>query len=278
MTRLALRVIALATSGAVATPTGAAAQTDDAFAPAWTLRVGHSYSSATALRQPATFVVSSDLGRPTLTLVDAGMLLQGPLGRRGGIDLGARYAGGSARIESRRAFAAIARGWQRLDRVVVAGNTEYETDGGFADRNLLAGVEATVTHGLRGLGQPWSPTLRLRWRPWIGLGYGTVLATDDAMDPEAGAFVRGLARLELHYAAGVIEALGGDTRAATAEFDLELTGWMLFDDSRGEGFAKAALGVPLRHGFSLSASAGMGRQPPAFELERRIGLGLGFRR
>jgi hypothetical protein len=277
MTRVTHGVLHIALGAAAVAPRAASAQPDAAFTPGWTLRIGHSYSSATALRQPATFVVSSDLGRPTLTLLDAGLLLQGPLGRRGGIDVGARYAGGSGRPELRRTFSAITRGWQRFDRVVVAGDAEYETDGGFVDRNLVAGVEATLTHGLRGLGQPWSPALRLRWRPWLGLGYGTVLATDTAGDPEAGAFLRGLARLELHYAAGVIEALGGDRRAAAAEFDLELTGWMLFDAARGEGFAKAALGVPLRHGFSLSASAGMGRQPPAFERERRIGLGLGFR-
>jgi hypothetical protein len=112
----------------------------------------------------------------------------------------------------------------------------------------------------------------------VGLGWGTVFRTaPGAADPESGGFARGHARLELHYAAGTIEAVRGDSRASVAEFDVELTGWMLFDDARGEGFVKAALALPLGVGFSAAASAGLGRQPPLFELERRVGIGVGFR-
>jgi hypothetical protein len=235
-------------------------------------------ASTSALLQPATFVVSTDLGRPALTLFDIGALARGPLGARGGLDIGARHAGGSGRSNERRVFTGIVRAWHRFDRLIVAGDTEYEANGDFAEQKGILGVEATVTHGPRGLGRPWSPTVRLRWRPWLGIGLGSVLATEaDPFDPESGAFWRGHARLEVHYAVGAIEALSGDTRAPRAELDLEATGWLLFDDSRGEGLVKAALGIPLAHGFSVSASTGLGRQPPEFELERRIGLGIGFR-
>jgi len=271
-----VRTLVVAALAANADPAGA--QEISHFEPAWGLRVGHSYSSVTALRQPATFVVSSDLGRPTLTLFDAGLLAQGPLGARGGLDFGARYAGGSARSESRRLFGAIARGWERLDRVVLAADAEYEADGEFESQKGIFAVEATLTHGPRGLGRAWSPSVRWRWRPWIGFGYGTVFRTSaDAVDPESGGFARGHARVEMHYAAGAIEAVSGDSRAPSAELDVEITGWMLFDDARGEGFVKAALGIPIGAGFSATASADLGRQPPLFELERRLGLGLGFR-
>lgn len=260
----------------VALSSRAAAQDATDFATPWSLRVGHSYSSATAIGQPATFVLSSDLDRPTLTLLDLGVLVQGPLGARGGLDLGARYAGGSGRTPERRSFGAIARGWQRVDRVVVAADAEYEAGDDFRQQNALAGAEATLAYGPRGLGQPWSPWTRLRWRPWIGLAWGSVLRTDVADAAENGGFLRGHARLELHYSTGIIEALRLDTRAHSPSIDVELTGWQLFDAGRGEGYVKAALSVPLAAGFSVSASLGAGRPPPSFELERRIGLGLGF--
>ncbi len=239
--------------------------------PGWAWRVGHSYSSISALRQPATFVVSSDLGRPTLTVLDVGGLVSGPVGIHSGIDLGARYAGGSARGRSRRAFDATLRGWHRSERLIVATNTGFEADGGFDVRKGTMGAEATITHGPRGLGQPWSPTVRLRWRPWIGVARGTVFAGDEtSTDGEEGAFWRGHARLELHYAAG-----GG--ASPSAELDVEATGWLIFDDSRPEGFIKTALAVPLARGLSITASADAGREPPRFELARRLGIGIGYR-
>ena len=239
--------------------------------PGWAWHVGHSYSSVSALRQPATFVLSSDLGRPTLTVLDVGGLLSGPVGLHSGIDLGARYAGGSGRSQSRRVFDATLRGWHRSERLIVATNAGFETDGGFDVQKGTLGAEATITHGPRGLGQPWSPTVRIRWRPWIGVARGTVFATNDkSSDGEQGGFWRGHARLELHYAAGA-------DANPSAELDVEAAGWLIFDDSRSEGFVKTALTVPLARGLSITASADAGREPPRFELARRLGLGIGYR-
>ena len=207
-----------------------AARADPRPEPTWSLQVGHAYSSVSALRQPATFVLSADLGRPTLTKLDAGFLVQGPWAANGGFDV---------------------------------------------QKGVLA-VEATPLGGLPGLGVWARPSFRLRWRPWIGLGYGNVFETVDARELESGAFWRGLARLELHFTPGRSRPGGVERAHDEAQFDLEATGWLLFDAARGEGDVKAALAVPLGSGLSLAASAEAGRQPPRFELERRIGIGLGF--
>jgi len=239
----------------------------------WRWRAGHSYSSVAALRQPATFVLSADTGRPTLTLFDAGFLAQGPAGMRGGLDLGVRGEGGSGRAREDRVFAALVRGWHRWDRLVMAGHSEYEAAGEFELQKATVGAEATWTHGPRGLGQPWSPSLHVRWRPWIGVAHGNVLSQDDDPDArESGAFWRAYARLELHYAVGADLDSG-----PVAEVNVESTAWYVFDDSRAEGYVKSGLSVPLGHGLSFSASAHAGRHPPRFNLERRIGLGLGYR-
>lgn len=239
----------------------------------WRWRAGHSYSSVAALRQPATFVLSADAERPTLTLFDVGILAQGPAGDHGGLDLGVRAEGGSARAPEARVFGALGRGWHRWDRLVAAGNGEFEADGDFEVQKLTVGAEATWTHGPPGLGAPFSPSFRLRWRPWIGAAHGNVLAGDGDPDAiERGAFWRAYLRLELHY------SVGGDLDSErVAEVNVEGTGWYVFDDTRAEGYVKGALAVPLGHGFSFSASAHAGRRPPRFDLERRIGLGLGFR-
>lgn len=239
----------------------------------WRWRAGHSYSSVAALRQPATFVCSAEMGRPTVTLFDAGVLAQGPLGLRGGLDLGVRAEGGSGRAPEDRVFAALVRGWHRWDQLVVTAQTEYEADGPFEVQKTTVGSEATWLSGPRGLGQPWSPSVRVRWRPWLGLAHGNVLADDGDPDAfERGAFWRAYARLELHYAVGA-----GSGSGAAAEVDVESTGWWVFDNSRAEGYVKCALVVPIGHGLSFSASAHAGRHPPRFTLERRIGLGLGYR-
>jgi hypothetical protein len=247
-------------------------------APAWELHVGHSYSSVSALRQPATFVVSADLGRPTLTKIDAGLLVDGAWGADGGFEFGVRASGGSLRPRAGRVYGSILRGWKHWSPVVVAADGEYEADGGFDVEKGVLAVEATPVGGLPGLGVWVRPGFRLRWRPWIGIGYGNVFSTDDAdASREAGNFWRGLARLELHYVPG---RRGADSPAGARdlpELDVEATGWLLFDDARGEGYLKAALAVPLGSGISLAASAEAGRQPPRFEPARSMGVGVGFR-
>lgn len=248
-----------------------AAGADTNLQTSWRWRAGHSYSSAAALRQPATLVLSADAGRPTVTVLDIGFLAQGPAGMRGGLDLGVRAEGGSGRAREDRAFGALARGWQRWDRLIVSGQTEYEADGQFDVQKATVGADATWTHGPRGLGQPWSPALRLRWRPWVGIAHGNVLEQAENYETfERGAFWRAYARLELHYAVGA-------ESGPVAEVNVESTAWYVFDESRAEGYVKSALAVPLGRGFSFTASAHAGRHPPRFRLERRIGLGLGYR-
>jgi hypothetical protein len=255
------------------TPCAAAAA--EPVPPQWQLQVGHSYSSVNALRQPATFVFSADLGRPTLTKIDAGLLIAGPWADNGGFDFGVRASAGSVRTRPQRAFGSLLRGWKHWDPIAVAASGEYEADGGFDLQKGVLAAEITPLGGLPGLGVWLRPAVRLRWRPWIGLGYGNVFdARDGSEGVEAGGFWRGLARLELSFEPG------GASRAAPdrdrARLDLEATGWLLFDDTSGEGYVKAALSVPLGEGLSMAASAEAGRQPPSFVLARRIGLGFGF--
>jgi hypothetical protein len=244
---------------------------------AWRLRVGHSYSSVSALRQPATFVVSADLDRPTLTKLDAGLMIDGPWAADGGFEFGVRASAGSVRPRPERVFGSILRGWKLFDPVVVAANGEFEADGGFDVQKGIAGIETTPLGGLPGLGVWLRPDFRLRWRPWVGLGYGNVFTTDEGPESiEAGGFWRGMARIELHYVPGRTPTETSGRDRDVAEFDLEATGWLLFDASRGEGFVKAALAVPVGSGLSLAASAEAGREPPRFELSRRLGIGVGF--
>src|SRR5262249_2187153 len=163
--------------------------------------------------------------------------------KQGWLDVGARYAGGSARSEGTRNVGAIARSWRRFDRIVLSGSAEYEAEDTFDQQNGLLSLEATPFGGPRGPGRPRSPTVRFRWRPWIGVDVGDVFTSnDDPSAPEHDVFGRAHAKLELHYAVGPIEALRGDTRQSPASFDVEATGWLLFDDdAHSEGFVKAAL-------------------------------------
>jgi hypothetical protein len=245
--------------------------------PDWELRVGHSYSSVSALAQPATFVWSADLDRPTLTKLDMGLLIDGPWDEDGGFGFGVRASAGSARPRPQRIYSSLLRAWRLFEPMVVSGQGEYEADGGFDVQKGVVGVETTPLGGMPGLGVWVDPDFRLRWRPWVGIGYGNVFTTDEGSDGlEAGGFWRGMARLELHYVPGRA-VRGDDVRDRDeAEFDVEATGWLLFDSGRGEGFVKAALTIPLGSGLSFATSAEAGREPPRFELTRRIGIGLGF--
>jgi hypothetical protein len=262
--------------------------------PAWSLRIGHSYSSQSALRQPATFELSADLGRPTLSKLDVGFLVAGAYGGNGKFELGGRASGGSVRPRPQRVFGGMLRTWKSWDPVVVTLGAEYDADGGFDVQKGQLTVETTPMRGLPALGVWAGPGLRIRWRPWFGVGYGNVFSTDAKVeDIEAGGFWRAHARVEFHYRAGqpapakadpaksidresADSARAGRTDSSRARFDLEATGWVLFDDPRGEGYVTAALSVPLGSGLALVASGEAGRQPPRFELTRRVGLGLGF--
>lgn len=230
--------------------------------------IGHSYSSASALAQPATLVLIAEEDAPLLARLDAGLLARGPLGNLAAWELGARAATGSARPASRRVYGAVARGWRVTDPVIVALGGEYEADGDFEVEKGVIHVETSPLRGAPGLGRWVTPRVRLRWRPWLGVGYGNVFDSDVARaDIESNNFWRAYARVEASY-----EPRG------RARCDLEATSWLVHGDIRGTNYLKAALAVPLVGGLSLSADLAAGRQPPRFERERRVGLGLGFYR
>jgi hypothetical protein len=239
-----------------------------AFAGTVEVGIGHSYSSASALAQPATLVLVAEENVPLLARLDAGVLARGPLGNLAAWELGARAATGSARPASRRVYGAVARGWRVTDPLIVALGGEYEADGDFEVEKGMINVETSPLRGAPGLGRWVTPRVRLRWRPWLGLGYGNVFDPDAARaDIEPKNFWRAYARVEASY-----------QPRGRARCDLEATSWLVHGDIRGTNYLKAALAVPIVGGLSLSADLAAGRQPPRFERERRIGLGLGFYR
>jgi len=215
----------------------------------WDLLVGHSYSSARALTQPATLVLEKERGSPLYSVIDVGALLRGSLADRTWLELGARAHAGSARPESRRVFGAVARAYRELDPVLVTVGGEYEADGSFGVERPAATAELTLLGGVPGLGTWVSPGVRLRWRPWIGVAWGS------------GA--RPYARLAADYTTGRVEV------------GVEGTGWLV--QGSGRSFVQGDLSVRLVGGLFVTASGEAGRQPPRYEPSGRFGLGLGFR-
>ena len=215
----------------------------------WALLIGHSYSSARALLQPATLVLEQEHGAPLYSVVDAGALLRSSLAPRAWLELGLRARAGSARPPGLRAYGAMARLFADLDPVLVAGGYEYLADGHFAATQGAATVELTPLGGAPGLGTWVSPALHLRWRPWLGVSWG--------------GGVRPYARAAAELASGRVEA------------GLEATGWLVGGNALG--FVQGDVSVQLVGGLFLTASGEAGRAPPRFEPGGRIGLGLGFR-
>lgn len=215
----------------------------------WALLVGHSYSSARALTQPATLVVEGERGAPLYTVLDAGALVRGPLADRAWVEAGLRARAGSARTPAQRLYGAMARAYTELDPVLVALGGEYLTDGAFAMRQPAATAEVTPLGGVPGLGTWIGPDVRFRWRPWLGVSWG------------GGA--RPYARLSAEYVSGRVEA------------GVEGTSWLV--EGRGCGFVQGDLSVRLAGGLYATASGDAGRSPPRFEPAGRLGIGLGFR-
>jgi hypothetical protein len=226
----------------------APAQAPDSLA-RWELRIGHSYSSPRALLQPATLVLEKAQDAPLYSVVDVGALVRGSLGARSWVELGARTRAGSARPRSQRAFGAMVRAFRELDPILAAVGGEYEADGGFDVRVLQATAELTPLAGLPGLGTWVSPSVHLRWRPWIGaaLGHG----------------LRPYARVSTDWVQGRLEA------------GIEETAWLV--GGSGRSFVKGDVSVRLAGGLSVTLSGETGRPPPTWQRTGRIGLGLGFR-
>jgi hypothetical protein len=146
-------------------------------------------------------------------------------------------------------FAAMARAYRELDPLLLAVGAEYEADGGFDVQRTAATAELTPLGGLPGLGTWVSPSVRLRWRPWVGVA--------------AGADVRPYARLSAEWASGRVEA------------GVEGSAWLV--SGSGRSFIKGDVSLGLADGLFLTASGEAGRPPPTYQRTGRIGLGLGFR-
>ncbi len=227
----------------------AAAQPADT-PPRWELLIGHSYSSARALLQPATLTLEKVDGAPLYSVLDVGTVVRGSVTARSWLEAGLRARAGSARPERQQLYGAMVRVDREVDPVLVAVGGEYLADGAFGAHSLDATLELTPLGGPPGLGTWVGPGTRLRWRPWIGA--------------DVGDGVRPYARLSAEWSQGRLEA------------GVEATGWLAAGGS-GRGFVKGDVSVQLAAGFFVTASGESGRSPPTWQRTGRIGLGLGFR-
>jgi len=237
---------------------------------AWSVLVGHAYSSATALRQPASLAMIKDKGGPWRSQFDAGVLLSGSAGPLL-LDAGLRAAGGSARRRDDRVYGAMLRGYALLDAVqtLVAVAGEYEADGGFEVQTGTVGIELTPFGvGALSLGRWTHPSdSGFYWRPWVGLGIGNVFSTGDPASTIADEpFTRAHARIEAAWHPGPFEV------------EAEVTGWVVDGEARGTNFGKVALSIPLARGFAFTATCEQGRQPPRFTRVEHVTVGIGYRR
>jgi hypothetical protein len=239
----------VAAAAALCASARAAAAQQPARSAPWELLVGHSYSSARALTQPATFVLEQEHGAPLYSVVDVGALLRGSLASRAWLETGLRARTGSARPARRRVYGAMARVYGELDPILVAGGAEYLADGHFEISQPAATLELTPLGGVPGLGTWLSPTFHFRWRPWLGVSWGSG--------------VRPYGRVAAEVVSGRVEA------------GIEATGWVVRGDALG--FAQGDLSLKLVGGLYLTASGEAGREPPRFEPSGRVGIGLGFR-
>src|SRR5262249_16877109 len=158
--------------------------------------IAHSYLSAKSLGQPATFFLAGAEHEPTLSEIDGSILLRGGMGVSGFWETGVRALAGSARTKPERVFGAVARATWDLNPVGLTVTSEYEADGAFDVEKGVLGAEVTPEGGGRGLGRPWSRSLPLRWRPWLGAGVGNVFDASGNEDPETDSFLRAYTRLE----------------------------------------------------------------------------------
>jgi len=148
-----------------------------------------------------------------LSKIDFGLLVAS-----GPFEIGLHASAGSARKRADRVFGAMARReWALLYLPVpflISTGVEYEADGGLDMQKGLAVAELTpIGAGRVGLGRFTRHVTRnriapdgqavtrriptgIRWRPWIGVGYGHVFKIDAAPTREdSSAFFRGYGRL-----------------------------------------------------------------------------------
>lgn len=253
-----VRVAAVACALFVAAAPRAAAQRR------WGVEIGHSYTSAKALHQPATFTLS--VADSITSAIEGGVLVGGPVGRSASLEFGVRALAGSARTKAERIYGAMARGYAVRGEWVGALSGEYEVDGGFDVQKGVVAAELTPLGAMRWCLGVWCAGSHVQWRPWLGVGVGnTVRGAGGLAAPEGRSFVRAYLRAEASW-----------VPRAGVELDLETTGWYLPGSSAGRTNTTASLAVEVWKGFSLAAKGQIGSPPPRFIYARSVSVGLGF--
>ena len=226
--------------------------------------IAHSYLSARSLGQPATFFLVGSKHEPTLSEIDASILLRGAMGTSGFWESGVRTLAGSARAKPERVFGAVARGTWDVNPVGLTLAAEYEADGGFDVEKGVISAEATPEGGPRGLGRPWSATMPLVWRPWIGAGVGNVFEASGREDPETDSFFRAYTRLEATWSPPHVEV------GAVGTF------WVVEGDAITRSHARGTIAYEMAKGVSFDVTGEIGRQPPRFDYEESFKIGFGL--
>jgi hypothetical protein len=226
--------------------------------------IAHSYLSARSLGQPATFFLVGAHHEPTLSEIDASILLRGGMGTSGFWESGVRALAGSARAKSERVFGAVARGTWDLNPVGLTVAAEYEADGAFDVEKGVISAEATPEGGPRGLGRRWSAAVPLVWRPWIGAGVGNVFDASGSEDPETDSFFRAYTRLEAtwsppHWEMGAVGTL-----------------WVVESDAVTRSHARGTVAYEWAKGVSFDVTGEIGRQPPRFDYDESFKIGFGL--
>ncbi|HEV8479676.1 MAG TPA: hypothetical protein VGR66_02685 [Candidatus Eisenbacteria bacterium] len=226
--------------------------------------IAHSYLSARSLGQPATLFLVGAHHEPTLSEIDASILLRGGMGTSGFWESGVRALAGSARAKSERVFGAVARGTWDLNPVGLTVAAEYEADGAFDVEKGVISAEATPEGGPRGLGRRWSAAVPLVWRPWIGAGVGNVFDASGSEDPETDSFFRAYTRLEAtwspsHWEMGAVGTL-----------------WVVESDAVTRSHARGTVAYEWAKGVSFDVTGEIGRQPPRFDYDESFKIGFGL--
>jgi hypothetical protein len=230
----------------------------------WGVEIGHSYSSAKALHQPATFTLN--VADSVTTDIQGGVLVGGPIGSSASLEFGLRALAGSARSNAESEYGAIVRGFVRMGQWVSALSGEYEADGGFDVQKGVLGAEVTPLGEMRWCLGVRCARSRLQWRPWLGVGVGNSFrGARELAAPEGRTFVRVYLRGEVSW-----------VPREGVELNLEATGWYLARGSEGRTNTTASMAVDLWKGVSMTTKVQVGCPPPRFVYARSLSVGLGF--